>query len=84
MSFSEINEIVIAVRSMTEEKSETKRIEKVRAVYDAKGKPLSALSTIQSYLQKDKNKPGFYQKIGELRSGKRHAQSDTDHARSGV
>ena len=63
LSFSEINEIVIAVHSVTEEKSETKRIEKVRAVYEAKGIALPALSTVHSYMQKDKHKPGFYQKL---------------------
>ncbi len=70
LSFSEINEIVIAVRNVTEEKSEIKRIEKVRAVYDAKGKSFPALSTVQSYLQKDKNKPGFYQKLVNSDRGK--------------
>ena len=63
LSFSEINEIVIAVHSVTEEKSEAKRIEKVRAVYEAKGIALPALSTVHRYIQKDKHKPGFYQKL---------------------
>ena len=63
LSFSEINEIVIAVHSVTEEKSETIRIEKVRAVYEAKGLALPGLSTVHRYMQKDKHKPGFYQKL---------------------